>query len=124
MDKKESIIKKMPKEDELECCFIGSETLGTGYTVLSMIFQKDKVFYEFNNILVEGSKNKQKKPTKPGKEKAAKAFDNLRKATKEYLELYSLVAAKIESQKHGVFVMVSYEHCPVDVIEYLIKERN
>ena len=120
----DSIIKKMPEEDELECCFISSDLAGTGFTVLSMIFQLGDVFYEFNNSLIKDKKKPQKKPTKPGKEKAAKAFEKLKNSTKEYFGLYKLVAAKIESKKHGVFVMVSYEHCPTDVIEYLISERN
>ena len=115
---------KMPKSDELDCCFISGATAGTGFTAISLIFQKGEDFYEFNNILVEASKPVNKKPTGPGKEKAALAFKKLQEETKNYLVFSDLVAAKIESKKHGVFVMVSYEKCPVDVIEYLIRERN
>ena len=117
-------IKEMPEADELDCCFISSATAGTGFTVVSLIFQKGNKFYQFMNKIADTGKKVNKKPTKPGKEKAAQAFKKLLDEAKNYIVWSDLVAAKIESKKHGVFVMVSYEKCPVDVIEYLISERN
>lgn len=117
-------IKLMPEENGLDCCFVCSGAAGTGFIVLSLIFQKGDDFYQFINQIADVSKKVNKKPTKPGKRKAAECFKKLQKEAKDYFLDSNLVAAKIESRKHGVFVMVSYEKCPVDIIEYLISERN
>ena len=119
-------IKKMPNEKNYECKSIGSAA-NNGFSVISLVFntmQNDDNFYQYVDPNSDVCKKVNKKPTKPGKEKAAECFAKLRKTAKIYFPWNDLVAAKIESKKHGVFVMVSYEKCPLDVIEYLISERN
>lgn len=119
-------IKNMTAEKFDECrCICNSAN--NGFSVISLVFntmQNDDNFYQFINQDSDVGKKINKKPTKPGKEKAAECFKKLMETTKDFFHLNDLVAAKIESKKHGVFVMVSYEKCPVDVIEYLISERN
>lgn len=118
---------KMPVEKFDECRRICSYSKN-GFEVLSLVssvpFRRDE-FCEYISPKFDKKKKTQKKPTKPGEEKAAECFNSLKEATKALSGGFShLVAARIESKKHGVFVMVSYEKCPVDVIEYLISERN
>lgn len=119
-------IKKITDEKFDECrCICNSAN--NGFSVISLVFntmQNDDNFYQFINQDADVGKKVNKKPTKPGKEKAAECFKKLMETTKDFLHFSDLIAAKIESKKHGVFVMVSYEKCPVDVIEYLISERN
>lgn len=119
-------IKEMPYEKTYECRCICHDA-NNGFSVISLVFntmQNDDNFYQFIHQDADVSKKVNKKPTKPGKEKAAECFKKLKETSKIYFPWNDLVAAKIESKKHGVFVMVSYEKCPVDVIEYLISERN
>ena len=121
MKEEASKIKAMPTGRAYECSLICNEA-GNGFRALSLIFKHDDSFYEYINA--ESPKKAQKKPTGPGKAKAAASFKNLQNEAKKYFIWSDLVAAKIESRKHGIFVMVSYEKCPTDVIEYLISERN
>lgn len=119
-------IKEMPVEKFDECRSVCSYATN-GFEVLSLVItlplKKDE-FRKYISPKFDKKKKQQKKPTKPGKEKAAECFKKLREKTKDFFPWSELVAARIESKKHGMFVMVSYQDCPVDVIEYLISERN
>ena len=93
--------------------------------VLVRLVIQDKTtgkFYEY--IATKDDKPASKKPSNPGKEKAHACFLRIVECAKKVIPGYTVIATKIYSKRHGVFVNVSYEKCPVDVIEYLISERN
>lgn len=93
--------------------------------VLVRIIIQNKItgkFYEY--IATKDDRPASKKPSNPGKEKAHACFLRIVECAKKILPGYTVIATKIYSKRHGVFVNVSYEKCPIDVIEYLISERN
>lgn len=120
-------LRKMPDEYGDKCNLVCAEAEKKNlFSVLRLVIQKDGTtdFYEWLNSEKDVNKKSKKKPTDPGKEKAAACCKRIEDKTNELFPGYFFVCAKIESKKHGVFVISSYKRCPIDIIEYLISERN
>lgn len=93
------------------------------FNLKTAIMKRQGIFYQYFANYDKTIKCPQKKPTKPGKEKAAKCFHESRAFCLQLTGM-EIVAMKMFNKKHGEFVNFSYESCPIDVVEYLIKERN
>ena len=94
------------------------------FVLVRLIIQDKKTGKFIEYMASKDDKPANKKPSNPGKEKAHACFLRIVECAKKILPGYTVIATKIYSKRHGVFVNVSYEKCPVDVIEYLISERN
>lgn len=93
------------------------------FNLKTAILLKNGKFYQYFANYDKTIKCPQKRPTKPGKEKAARCFHETRTACME-LTGYEIVAMKMFNKQQGEFVNFSYEHCPIDVVEYLISKRS
>ena len=122
----QTIINKIEDVSVAALCntLAGVANLKNNFVLVRLIIQ-DKItgkFYEY--LATKDDKPASKKPSNPGKEKAHACFLRIVECAKKIIPGYTVVATKIYSKRHGVFVNVSYEKCPIDVIEYLISERN
>lgn len=122
----ETIINKLEDVSIASLCntLAGVANLKNNFVLVRIIIQNKITgkFYEY--IATKDDKPASKKPSNPGKEKAHACFLRIVECAKKILPGYTVIATKIYSKRHGVFVNVSYEKCPIDVIEYLISERN
>lgn len=108
-------LEKMPLLDKI--------VKANNFNLKTAILFKNGKFYQYFAEYDKKIKCPQKKPTKPGKQKAAKCFNNVRSFCLE-ITGYEIVAMNIFNKQQGEFVNFSYEHCPVDVVEYLISKRS
>lgn len=122
----ETIINKLEDVSIAALCntLAGVANLKNNFILIRLIIQDKKTGEFFEYMANMDDKKSDKKPTNPGKEKANACFVRIVDCAKKILPGYNIIAIKVYSKRHGVFVNVSYEKCPVDVIEYLIRERN
>lgn len=116
-------IKKIGPEQCQNFNFLDQMVKLDNFNLKTAILLKNGKFYQYFANYDKTIKCPQKKPTKPGKAKAAKCFHETRKACMEFSG-YEIVAMKMFNKQQGEFVNFSYEHCPVDVVEYLISKRS
>ena len=123
MTKETTEIKELPKKDALMLSFLDKIVESHNFNLKTAILKKYGIFYQYFANYDKTIKCPQKKPTKPGKKKAAFCFHETRGFCLE-LSGYEIVAMKMFNKQQGEFVNFSYEHCPVDVVEYLISKRS
>lgn len=116
-------IKKMTPEQNEHFLFLDQFVKMCNFNLKTAILKKGNDFYQYFANYDKKIKCPQKKPTKPGKIKAARCFHETVTACINATG-FQIVAMKMFNRQQGEFVNFSYEHCPVDVIEYLISERN
>lgn len=123
MSEDETLIMALPEKKAENMAMLDRVVKANNFNLKTAILLKNGKFYQYVANYDKSIKCPQKKPTKPGKQKAAKCFDRARSFCLE-ITGYEIVAMNMFNKQQGEFVNFSYEHCPVDVVEYLIKERN
>lgn len=118
-----TIIMPLSENKTEKMAFLDRVVKTNNFNLKTAILLKNGKFYQYFAKYDKTIKCPQKKPTKPGKEKAAKCFFNARSLCME-ITGYEVVAMNMFNKQQGEFVNFSYEHCPVDVVEYLIKKRS